>query len=202
MMTDVFSTGADLSIVNPIRSRVGRKRQDGPREKNGRLSRQILREIDGYAPAAVARFVEATLAGYQSREYGTPLGRLFLAGKISEQEFKAGRRWDQLIRLYHEALQAPAPDPRGIAIGQDTRSAKVDPSSNKGLQEATRHRAIIEAVNAAHAVIIGYGKLAERDMRRLCEGLGENPSGHESLLRAKTVLAGLAKFWQLSKSPR
>jgi hypothetical protein len=186
-----------------VSRRAGRKRADGLRTLSGQLSRRVDEEIDARHPAAVMRLVRDSLRGYADPAYGSPLGRLFLDGKLSPAEFEAGKRWDRLMRRYHIAIGAPPPDTRSRpltlheAIGA---SPPPDPASPAGREQAERDREIVEACRAAHAIIVSHGLRAERDMRRLCEGLGEYPPGAEALARAKAALGSLAKFWRLSRT--
>jgi hypothetical protein len=183
-----------------ISKRSGRKRLPGSRTPSGQLSRGLVDEIGGHHPASVIRLVNESLRGYAEPVYGTPLGRLFLEGKITAPEFEAGKRWDRLIRRYHRAIAAPLPDPKGVALEFLDATPDADPDSEAGQDQAKLDRAIVNAFKDAYAIIVAHGGAAERDMRALCESAGEYPRGYQALMRAKGVLSGLAKFWGLTKA--
>lgn len=187
------------AIPASLSKRPGRKRMAGSRTPSGQLSRKVVDELDGRAPGAVMRFVRDSLRGYADPVYGTPLGRLFLDGKLTAAEFETGKRWDRLIRRYHKAINAPFPDPKSIALDKIGASREADPDSNAGREQATLDRAIVNAFEDASAIVLGQGAEAARDMRALCEGAGEYPRGFQALHNAKSVLSGLAKFWGLTK---
>src|SRR5262249_5216639 len=75
------------------------------RDPNGRRAR--ARNAGDPAPAQVKRLRDAALAGLQSQEWGSELGRLFLAGKIGPELYAAGRRWGECVARYRAALGAP-----------------------------------------------------------------------------------------------
>jgi hypothetical protein len=62
----------------------GRRKSSGPREASGRLSRSLRDELGGYPPAAVKRLADAAIWNKMDLEWGTPIGQLFLAGKLDE----------------------------------------------------------------------------------------------------------------------
>lgn len=183
----------------PKPPRVGRKRAAGERTPSGQLSRKILDEIGAQSPTAVMRFVQSALRNCGEAAYGTPLGRLFLDGKLDAIEFEAGKRWDRLIRRYHRAIGAPFADPRSVELDQLTREREADPDSRAGEEQADIDRAVVRAFESARLAVTGYGRDAVRDMRDLCEGQGEYPRGFDALCRVRGVLDGLAGHWGLTK---
>jgi len=81
------------------------------REPSGRISRAVLKAIDGHSPAAVKRLQDAALRGIADPDYGTELGRLALTGKISPTQREAGRRWCKLREEFVRTLGIPLPSP-------------------------------------------------------------------------------------------
>ena len=183
-----------------ISKRPGRKRLAGSRTPSGQLSRSVMDAIGGHHPASIMRLVHDSLRGYAEPVYGTPLGRLFLEGKLSAPEFEAGKRWDRLVRRYHRAIAAPLPDPKGLALDIIGGVRDADPDCEAGQDQAKLDRAVVNAFKDAYAIIVAHGGAAERDMRALCESAGEYPRGYQAFVRAKAVLSGLANFWGLTKT--
>ena len=192
--------GAIMSKLSTKAKRAGRKRSAGERAPSGQLSRKLVDEIEGRAPSCVMRLVRDSLRGYAEPVYGTPLGRLFLDGKLTAPEFEAGKRWDRLLRRYHKSIAAPLPDPKSIALDILGPTREADPESKAGQEQATIDRAVVNALQDAYVIVIAHGRDAARDMRSLCEGAGEYPRGYQALCRAKSVLSGLVKFWGLTKT--
>jgi hypothetical protein len=188
------------------RKRTGRKRIAGDRTPRGCLSRNLEKDIGAASPTAVARLVQEALRGCADEMFAAPLGRLFLEGKLSAAEFEAGKRWDRLSRRYYLAIGAPRPDPQigSLSHAEKRKSDWTDLNldSEIGQDRLRVDREIIEAFQAARAVVAEQGAAAERDMRRLCEGMGEFPAEFEALTRAKHALGNLAWFWGLESRRR
>jgi hypothetical protein len=188
------------------RKRTGRKRFAGDRASCGRLSRSLETDIGAVSPTAIARLVQESLRGCADEIFAAPLGRLYLEGKLSAAEFEAGKRWDRLSRRFYLAIGAPRPDPRiGSLSHAEKRKADwtdLNLDSEIGQDRLRVDRELIEAFRAARAVVAEHGAAAERDMRRLCEGMGEFPAGLEALMRAKHALGSLAWFWGLESRRR
>lgn len=182
--------------------RTGRRRSPRRRTPCGQISRSLVREIGGETPSAVIRFVRQSLSECSDQAYGSPLGHLLLQGKITASEFESGRRWDRLSRRYRAAIGAPRSDPTTTPFRAEIPArapAPTDVDSEVGRARAEIDAETIAAFHAAHAIVLGCGAEAERDMRRLCEGLGELPAGYEALNRAKDALRRLAVFWGLER---
>lgn len=95
-------------------ARAGRKRKEGPREPNGQLSRnpkawtgETERAARAVATNARVRLwgVPAELAGQP--EAGTVVGRMFLAGTLSREEYEAAVAWQLIRNAYQRAIGAP-----------------------------------------------------------------------------------------------
>lgn len=182
-------------------SRKGRKRQAGPREPAGRPARVAAEPDKDYAPAAIKRLTECAIRGMADAAYGTPLGRLYLDGRLSEAQFAAGRRFDRLVRAYLQAIAAPRPDPHSNAPDERVRGAEIDPDSRAGQERVAEHRAILAAMGAARAVLAGCGKGAEAAVRGLCEA-HEIPAGWAGHSALAAGLSALAAHWKLGRGGR
>jgi hypothetical protein len=145
----------------------------------------------------VKRLRDAALAGLQSEEWGSELGRLFLAGKIGPDLYAAGRRWMECAAHYRAALGAPLPHPRAVPLERGNASAAPDPDSEAGRRQAARELAAMRELREAQAVLRDAGVLAERVVRSVCEhdqaacGARE----HDALARG---LQSLARFWRMT----
>jgi hypothetical protein len=181
-------------------TRKGRQRQAGPREPAGRLARAAAPD-KGFAPAAIKRLTESAIRGVADAAYGTPLGRLYLDGHLSEAQFAAGRHFDRLARRYVQAIAAPRPDPRANVLDATLRSAEIDPDSEAGRRQSTEHQAAVAAMEAARAVLAHCGKGTEAAVRSLCEAreLPVGWSGHNALAAG---LSALADHWRLHRGGR
>lgn len=91
-----------------IRSRRGRKRKSGQRFPSGDL---IPRDLD-VAAIAVAHPDRRGLPEHQRlhQNAGNPLGRLALAGVITDEQLEAARRYARDCRLYQQVIGCPKPD--------------------------------------------------------------------------------------------
>ena len=182
-------------------ARKGRKRQAGPRERTGRLNRGAAEPENAFAPAAIQRLTECAIRGVADAAYGTPLGRLYLAGQLTAAQFAAGRRFDRLARRYLQAIAAPRPDPRSNGLDYGPRSPDIDPDSEAGRQQADNHRTIMNVMSEAQAVLANCGQAADAAVRSLCEAR-ELPVGWSGRKALCVGLSALAKHWGLTRPDR
>jgi hypothetical protein len=182
-------------------TRKGRKRQAGQREPCGRLARSTAEPEESYAPSAIKRLTDCAIRGVADAAYGTPLGRLYLDGRLSAAQFAAGQHFDRLTRFYLQAIAAPRPDPRSNALDYGPRSADIDPESRAGRRQMADHRAIVAAMGEARAVLAGCGKAAEAAVRGLCEAR-ELPVGWSGQSALVAGLSALADHWHLGRGGR
>jgi hypothetical protein len=182
-------------------TRKGRKRQAGPREPGGRPARSAAEPDSTYSPSAIKRLTDCAISGIADAAYGTPLGRLYLEGRLSAAQFAAGQRFDRLTRRYLQAIAAPRPDPRSIALDHGPRSADIDPDSAAGREQMADHRAIVTAMGEARAILAGCGKAAEAAVRGLCE-VNELPAGWSGQSALAAGLSALADHWHLGRNAR
>jgi hypothetical protein len=169
------------------------------REPSGRRAR--ARNASDPAPAQVKRLRDAALAGLQSQEWGSELGRLFLAGKIAPELYAAGRRWVECMSRYHAALGAPPPCPPPIPFERSTTTAAPDPASEPGLRQAAREIEAVRELREAQAAMRQAGVLAERVVRSVCEQ-DLAPCGTRELDALGRGLLALAQFWRMARRTR
>lgn len=168
------------------------------REPNGRPQRE---RHD--SPTEVRRLRDAALSGMRDPEWGTELGRLFLVGKVTPEEFAAGKRWAKLSAAYSIALQSPAPDPQAMNPEGGGQTCPPDPDSHEGRAEAERHRRAKEAYLTADAALLLLGSPRHRAVKMVCDR-NQPLSDYQQLLDLKAGLFGLSERWNLtsvSKSP-
>lgn len=162
------------------------------REPNGRIQR-----VHERSPAEIKRQLDRACCDVRHQEWGTVLGRLLLAGKITEQQYAAGQRWAEYAARYSAALQSPSPDPRSIQIGDGRGGHHVDPDSSEGCAEARRHERAISSFVDAAAALSCNGRLSVNAVRSVCER-DYNLDGHEQYLALLSGLSTLASFWGLT----
>lgn len=166
------------------------------REPTGRLSRASQSAVDAVSPSEAKRLMDAAIAGMRGPEWGTEIGRLYLAGKIDAVTFEAGKRWGRLVVAYHRALGAKPPYPRTMTFDRVDPSPEPDTESNEGKRRDGESRSIIGDMREAHAVLIGAGMMAERAVRSVCEE-NEVPAGIIGIDNLKRGLEWLATHWGL-----
>ncbi len=178
------------------------------REPSGRLSRATRDGIGAVSPAEAHRLRAAALAGMRDPEWGTEVGRLFLADKIDGALFEAGKRWGRLVIRYQRAVGAPKPWPKGQDFNRTAPSLEPDEplpdteAGRKKLEELEKaRRDTIDEMRDAHASLIGAGMLAERAVRSTCEA-NEVPVGAQGLESLKRGLEWLALHWGLTTAPK
>jgi hypothetical protein len=172
----------------------GRQRMAGARYPSGDRHR-TERTNKEYSPSAIKRITSAAVAGMHDPEWGTVIGRLYLEGKLTSLEYATGKRWAVTWAEYCAATGIPSPNPRSVVIGAPARSEPPDPDSERGQAMTRLAKRAMKRFDTAHAVLLKCGMQAEAATRKLCEGLGETPLGHEQFLHAKRGLVALAKFW-------
>jgi hypothetical protein len=167
------------------------------REPNGKPSRALAdRSTPSTSPAESRRLRDAALTGMRQAEWGTQLGRLFLAHKITSEHYQAGQRWSERAGLYRQALDCPAADPR--AMDFDKRGGEpIDPDSEQGKREVKRHIRAAASFVDTHAALLECGSRVVATVRSVCER-DEAPVGHQGLLDLSTGLQRIAEFLGLT----
>jgi hypothetical protein len=167
------------------------------RERNGRRARDGNAPPEA-APAHVKRLRDAALAGMQSEEWASELGRLFLAGKIGPELYAAGRRWVECMARYRAALNAPPANPQSFPLELSSATAPPDPASEAGRRLAAREIAAVRELRDAEAALRDAGRLSERVVRGVCEQ-DEAPCGVRELEALCRGLLALAQFWRMAR---
>ena len=177
-----------ITELNVVRERSGRRARDGNAPPEA-------------APAHVKRLRDAALAGMQSEEWASELGRLFLADKIGPELYAAGRRWVACMARYRAALNAPPANPQSIPLELSSATAPPDPASEAGRRQAAREIAAVRELREAEAALHDAGRLAKRVVRNVCEH-DEVPCGIRELEALRLGLLALAQFWRMARRGR
>ena len=170
-----------------------RRKSLAQREPSGKVRRPPRADPTLPSPTEVTRLRDAALAGMRDAVWSTPLGWLYLSGRLSGSQFAAGRRWATLARDYSEAQNGPKIpksanlDPKG--------GTPPDPDSPAGLREARRETAVTHQYIAALALLHASGGPSRRAVANCCE-LGCMPDGMDSLNGLRRGLDVLAAFWR------
>lgn len=171
----------------------GRNRIAGARYPSGDRRRE--ERSQEYSPTAIKRLLDAEMCGMRDPKWGTVIGRMYIAKKLTSVEYAAGKRWAVTWAEYCATTGNPSPDPRSVVIGAQTRSEPPDQESPAGVAAALRAARARKRFEKAHRELCKCGMRAEAATRKLCEGLGQTPTGHEEFLHAKRGLEALAKLW-------
>jgi hypothetical protein len=158
------------------------------REPNGRAKR----EPDGPSPTAQARLRDAAANRMADPVWGTAIGWLAQAKRITATQFAAGQRWTETVVKYHIAVQIPR-EPRSVAL-DPKGGTPADPNSYQGLKEARRDSQAIHRYLGALDALRRAGDLPQHVVRHLCE-YGQSPAGtneHKALAKG---LDALAAYW-------
>lgn len=166
------------------------------REPNGRHQRPSVDERE-FAPTQVKRLRDAALAGMADAEWGTSIGRLYLASKITGPMYAAGKRWSEQVVRYHGAINAPPPNPKALRMGESSRGAPPDPDSDEGRQRAAREAQMVTDFLAAHGILCAAGMIAEATVRNVCER-DHCPVGQLETQALSRGLLWLADYWGLT----
>ena len=104
-------------------------------------------------------------------EYGTELGRLFMAAKITPAQYQAGHRWNALVVDYYRAIGAPMPLAAGTDAAARHTSAAADgedpPVASKEGRRLLEARRRIELTHARGRHGARAGRRLGQDRRPL-----------------------------------
>lgn len=164
------------------------------REPNGRLLRSVETAIDARSPSEVRRLRDAACAGMARPEWGTELGRLYLAGKIGPKLYETGKRWACLAWAYHQATGAPPEAPGASTFVQAGQRRDPDPESEAGRRIAAHDTRVVAATEEALAVLVSCVRDGGRSVRRVCER-NEAPIGERGMAYLLIGLGFLAQHW-------
>jgi hypothetical protein len=173
------------------------------REPSGRPSR--AEAVDpAISPTAAKRLLNEAARDVSRAEFGTEIGRLFMAGKLSPAQYTAARHWNNLLVDWYHAIGAPfpyeAPGPiaalgtgRGASVSEDP---PVDSKAGRRMLEARRR--IMDRMLQAEAVLDQGGPFVKLVVRSVCER-DATLAGHDELLQLRDGLTRLVRHWRLSQ---
>ena len=171
------------------------------REPTGRPSRAEAAAEDAPPPVSAKRLRDAAIARMADPEWGTELGRLWLAGKITAAEYQAGKRWWNVREAYLLAIGSPPAYPSSVmssALGGMGSAAGDDPpiTTREGRRlKEKRERAIAEYDRATAAIGTGVDMLAAF---RLTMEHEQAPIGAVGLSNLAWCLERLAQHWRIA----
>ncbi|MDQ0305313.1 hypothetical protein [Ancylobacter polymorphus] len=184
-------------------ARKGRKRKEGRRTRSGKLSEanseRAARGLRGVMDVVLSQPHRAWLGkGRRDDQLAeNALGRLLLAGKITESEYWAGDRWRKLVGEFHQVLASPVMP--GSAMGrlvadevdEDSRNREERSGTTVGQEtdEERRERVLVQHAAAMTAirrlpdrrqvfvvmesVVLREGAVDEVGLKALRQGLGQ-----------------------------
>ena len=161
------------------------------REPNGKPQRsRPAPEL--MSPTEARRLMDAARTGLKDPIWGTTLGYLHLAGKLTSTQFAAGKRWAEVAAEYSAACQGPRP-PRTARLDPEG-GTPPDPDSLQGAREAKGHTRALHRYIGALEVIRRTGEAPRRAVAATCER-GSMPDGADSLNNLRRGLDALAAWW-------
>lgn len=133
----------------------GRKRKAGRRTVSGKLSEaRSEREKRGLGDVRAVVMNQPHRAGFGKdrrldQRAATEVGRLFMAGRISEAEYWAAERWARLVGEFHQVLASPVTTStmlgRLVADGyQDAREGDVGAAERPETDDERRERVLVQ----------------------------------------------------------
>ena len=174
-----------------------RRKSLASREPSGKVRRPPRADPTLPSPTEVTRLRDAALAGMRDAVWSSPLGWLYLSGRLSGSQFAAGRRWADLARDYSAATQSPK-QPRSANL-DPAGGQPPDPDSPAGRREAQQHAHTLHQYLAALAMLNASGAPARKAVQAICEQ-GQMLAGHHQLASLGVGLTALSIFW--SKRPK
>lgn len=118
------------------------------------------RRDDGLPGAAIKRIEAATLAGVLGAEYGTPVGKMLLAGDLTRPQYDAARWFARLDADYRRAIGLP--DLRSSSAQPGGHAEPPDPESEAGARMARSDASKVRAFGAAARAAEDRGRAAYR----------------------------------------
>jgi hypothetical protein len=180
----------------------GRKRKAGNRTASGQLSRSMSAVLErGERELAMRQPHRAWLpeAHRLDQRAESELGRIYLAGHISEPQCWAGERWREIVREYRYFLASPVTP--GSALGRMVAST-IDPDAWRNGESGTSERA--ETDEEKRSRVLARHGAALREIPRSAFPVMEavvilDRALDPALLPALQVgLAALARLWKMS----
>jgi hypothetical protein len=169
-----------------------RRKSLAHREPSGKVRRPARADPTLPSPTEVTRLRDAALAGMRDAVWSSPLGWLYLSGRLSGSQFAAGKKWATLARDYSAACQAPK-TPRSANL-EPGGGQPPDPDSERGRREAQQHAHTLHQYIAALATLNVSGTPARKAVEAICEQ-GQMPAGHHQLASLVVGLTVLSIYW-------
>ena len=174
---------------------MSRRKPLAARGSTGRLLR-AARDTGLLSPAEARRLIDSAAAGLREPVFGTMIGRLYITGQLTSEQFSTGKRWAELVANYSIACRSPSP-PRSLSLDA-IRDVPIDPDTTTGAKEVTRHeKASAAYIEGRHALRLA-GREAERVVDDVCArdcalaGFGE-------LNALRAGLQALAALWSAKR---
>jgi hypothetical protein len=157
-----------------------RTRLAGARTPSGRLSR--ANAIKPVEPTVAFRARQAAHLALIDPEWGSVLGQMFLAGRVSASQYEAGKAYARLVQRYRHLIDAPHPKAGWLL-------ATVTPGASSAIPETTVYEsaAILAEISLLHAAMPGVEALD----RLVVDDLHDSPSIPEAI----TALTYLVSRW-------
>lgn len=176
-----------------VMANAGRKALVGIREPNGRLSRSARKLLGSDSVNEIYRVRAAALSGAGDKRWSTQLGRLFLEGKISGEQYGAGRSWDVLMEQWRKIHCGPRFNPKaGLAnlqrVGGSAPSVGADVADR---QEEIVRQMVDDAIGSFSRGAADPLLVAVRE----CVELDQAPVGLGGWMLLDDGLAHLSEFW-------
>ena len=132
------------------------------REPNGRPQRGPREP----SPTEVHRLRDAALRGMRDAEWGTELGRLFLANNITAAQYAAGRKYVQEAARWRSSIGV---FPVHTAALERGYGRSIDADGPEGQEQAKRDRQAAERFYEAHSILAMSGLVAATSVEAVCE---------------------------------
>lgn len=181
-----------------MKTKVRKRKLIVVREPSGRPQRSA--DIKEFPPTQVKRLRDAALAGMADAEWGSVCGQMFLQGRLTPSMYAAAKRWSERVVRFHSAINAPQPNPKGLNLDR-SGGTPPDPDSPDGQMIAKIEAAVVTDFKAAHAMLLGAGKLSEACVRASCER-NDAPVGIIEVEALQRGLRWLSDYWNLTREAK
>lgn len=186
---------AKQAAVLSAQAAAGRKPKDGPREPNGRPSREAQKVLEKEANE-VNRLRAAALAGMGDPRWATQLGRLFLERKISSEQYAVGCKWGTLMEQWRAIHCGPRFNPKaGLSSLDRVNGGGAGPVDGAD----DRERAVMDDIDDAVGAFSRGAASAKLNAVRQCVEQDLAPVGYGGMLLLLDGLDRLADYWKAEK---
>lgn len=154
-----------------------------------------LKPKDEISPIVAKRMLIAAAAKMGSEEWGTVIGRYYLTGQLTEEQYRAGKTIGNICELYSNVMYGPKP-PSGQNM-EKYKSQPIDVDSYHGEKEAERHILIIENYNKIK-YIVGSEKTFNL-VKDICSGMGIAAKNYEEFIELRECLKNFVSQSKIRK---